>query len=77
MYVGSGETAAVIAQFEAMQAQDAALQRDRARVEREELQAQDAIVNDACSIIDMLTQGALLAAGYHTHKGQWRRSRND
>ena len=80
VYVGGGETAAVIAQFEAMQAEDAALKRELARREREELQAQDAledaIVNDVCSIIDTLTSGALLAAGYHTHKGQWRRKRH-
>ena len=43
--------------------------------EVEKLRKQDANIEQACRLIDVVTQAALLASGFHTHKRQWRRSR--
>ena len=75
VYVGSGETAVVIAQFEAMQGEDAALKRELARREREREREDDAVIQEACAFVEALARGTLMAAGYHRHKGQWRRKR--
>jgi hypothetical protein len=71
-YVGTGEVAEAIA---ALDARD----RDRRQLERQKqaaLQALDAEVDEVCDLIRILTRGFLLATGYHTHKGQWRKTRH-
>lgn len=73
VYVGRGEIANMISQF-----------RSSSSV-IENLACQNKIANEIQSngpvllfeqAIQLLTQAALLTAGYHTHHRQWRRKRN-
>lgn len=73
VYVGGGETAELIAQLDWMQGVEQEGKRRLARIERARLQEQDAELDRVCALVETLTTGALLAAGFHKHKRQWRR----
>ncbi len=75
MYVGGGETAALIAQLEEMRSGEVEHERELER--RARAQAETADVEHAAfdEMVKLLTKGALLAAGFHTHKRQWRRKK--
>jgi hypothetical protein len=77
VYVGGGETARLIAQLDAMKSDEREGKRILARMEREQLQEQETEVTRVCAIVETLTAAALLAAGFHTHKRQWRRKRDE
>lgn len=76
-YVGSGPLAELASTLDNLTRQEQSLQREQMQREREAIRALDTEVEDVCTVIRVLTYGALLAAGYHTHKGQWRKKRND
>jgi hypothetical protein len=71
-YIGAGELAESAAALDALEGQLRRAGRE-ARLARLAL---DARVDEACDLIGALTYAALLAAGYHTHKGQWRKKRD-
>ncbi len=72
-YVGKGEIAHLISQF---QESSTAVERIvRANTENESTKA-EAALNLASNLIQLVTQSALLTAGFHTHHRQWRRKRN-
>jgi hypothetical protein len=73
VYVGSGETARLIAQLDDLHSEEREDKRALARIERERWQEQDRELDRVCALIKNFTTGALLAAGFHTHKRQWRR----
>ena len=70
-YVGAGEFAQVCAALDALKREMRHAQRERRRADR----ALDAQVDQVCDLIRALTGAALLVAGHHTHKGQWRKRR--
>src|SRR4051794_34708549 len=76
-YRGSGETALIITLFDESEREEKAHQRAENRGRREEgdeLEAGlDEITESACAA----ACGALIAAGYHQHKSQWRKRRGD
>jgi predicted transporter len=73
VYVGRGEIARLISQF---QASSTAVERIvRANSENESKKA-EAALERATELIHLVTNAALLVAGFHTHKRQWRRKRN-
>ena len=75
-YGGSGEAAAVVAALDAHErAERDARRKERREVRRQE-RAIDAKVDAVCRTVGVLTTGALLLHGYHTHKGQWRKTRD-
>src|SRR5947209_3175916 len=74
-YVGRGTLARLAAQGDA---DDRRRRERRARAGREErarVEALDAPVLELCGLADALAHAALLAAGFHRHKRQWRRRR--
>lgn len=74
VYIGSGETAALIAQLETMMR----VESDSRAVRRRELanlERQDATIETACQMVDEILDATLIVAGFHTHKRQWRRKR--
>lgn len=76
IYVGRGEIAHMISQIQSSSPVLERLARTiRAPevVEREKAEAQVLQLTD---LIRSITQATLLAAGFHTHKRQWRRIRN-
>ncbi len=76
VYVGSGETASLIAQLDAIHSDEREGQRTLARMEREQWQEQESELDALVDMVDAVTTGVLLAAGYHTHKRQWRQKRH-
>ena len=76
LYIGSGDFAQISAETDAAN-----------RQEQEQIRANDRRIRDAEAAIDRqlkdtetalfsTVDAALLAAGYHKHKGQWRKKRN-
>lgn len=76
-YVGSGPLAELASTLDELTRQEQCLQRERMHREGKAIHAGDALVEDVCSSIRLVTHAVLLVAGYHTHKGQWRKKRND
>ncbi len=76
VYVGSGETAGLIAQLDAMREREQEEGRNLTRMERERWQAQEAELDALAEMMDAVATGVLLAAGCHTHKRQWRLKRH-
>lgn len=75
VYVGSGKTASLIAQLEAIQSDGREGKRILARMERERVQEEDAELDALGDIIHELAAATLIAHGYHQHKREWRRRR--
>ena len=75
-YVGAGESAQLIATLHALYREQRIAERRQWRRERESRRAADADIDHLGANIRLLVAAALLASGYHTHKGQWR-SRHD
>jgi hypothetical protein len=74
-YIGAGplaEKAAVLDDREKRwREEEAAVERE----ERERLDALDEPVEELFEAVEVLTSAALLAAGYHKHKREWRKRR--
>ena len=73
-YAGAGESARVIATLEALYRRQRIDRQREWRLEQESRRALDAGLDRLGSGIRTLVAAALLANGYHTHKGQWRLS---
>ena len=74
-YVGAGPLAKVIADLDALGRERRELEREARRREREEILTVDRALDDVQQMILALARAWLVAAGCHTHKGQWRRRR--
>jgi hypothetical protein len=76
VYVGRGEIAHMVAQ---LQSSSPLLERfARTMKSPEVIQAEkaEAALDQASDLIELITEASFLAAGFHTHKRQWRRMRN-
>jgi predicted lysophospholipase L1 biosynthesis ABC-type transport system permease subunit len=74
-YIGAGEAAQVIATLEALYREQRTAEREQWRREQQSHRAADADIDRLGASIRLLVAAALLAAGCHTHKGQWRSRR--
>lgn len=74
-YVGGGELAHLWAHLYGIERESRDEERHRLQVKRAEIMAGDKALADLDATISTLVQGILIAGGYHTHKGQWRRKR--
>ena len=74
-YIGAGELARIAAEADTIyrSAQEVERERQRAEVERLEVLAVPLVQIDEAA--EVLAQAALVASGYHRHKGEWRRER--
>jgi hypothetical protein len=75
-YIGTGQIAELVAHAEETRRK---VREDRRAKEREELERMEALaapVLELDEVTDVLARAALLAAGYHHHRGEWRRERN-
>jgi hypothetical protein len=76
VYVGRGEVAQMISQIQASSPLLERLARASRSSETTKFEKADAALEQATDLMRLMTQGALLAAGFHTHHRQWRRKRN-
>jgi hypothetical protein len=72
-YVGTGPLAEAIATIDAIERRRREEEREAWRREREAIQADDRLVADVADVVLTLTRAWLLAQGYYTHHGTWRR----
>lgn len=76
VYIGSGETVHLISQLEAMRREEAEMKLLHQRSLRELGKQADRIIEVHAEATELLMTATLLAAGFHTHRRQWRRKRN-
>lgn len=75
-YVGAGPVAEAIAAIDEMERIGREQERELEKAEMQEDRAVAAEVDDLADLIRAVTHAALLMAGYHTHRGQWRQERD-
>jgi predicted negative regulator of RcsB-dependent stress response len=76
VYVGRGEIAHMISQFQSSSAEVEKLLRVKKSIEADELENAEAALDRAIELTQLFTEAELLVAGFHTHHRQWRRKRN-
>jgi len=76
-YVGCGEKGERAAAADVARRAERAAERAAIRAERERAQALDADLMGLHRAVDLLTRGALMAAGFERHKRQWRKRRDN
>jgi hypothetical protein len=76
VYVGRGEIAHMVAQLQSSSPLLERFARTMKSPEQVKLEKAEAALEQASELIQLTTQAALLTAGFHTHKRQWRRKRN-
>jgi hypothetical protein len=74
-YFGAGESGLVMAQIISLERLEKATVRSEHQAEREEFEAEDRAVSDWFEDVQVVADAAMVAAGFHDHKGQWRRKR--
>ncbi len=74
-YVGSGTLAELAAEVDALKRLRREEEAEAWRTERERMEALEAPVQELFEAAEILAHAALLVAGYHRHKGEWRKRR--
>ncbi|MFO7904344.1 MAG: hypothetical protein R6U98_16900 [Pirellulaceae bacterium] len=74
-YVGGGEVGAMAAHVDAINRERRYQERESWRLEQEEMDTIDASVDNVCQMADLIAQATMVAAGFHCHRGEWRRRR--
>ena len=75
VYVGRGEIAHLISQIQSTSPLLERLARS-AHSEAVKSQKNEAAMEQVSDLVRLITEAALLSAGFHTHKRQWRKRRN-
>lgn len=74
-YVGAGVVAEMLADIDDDARHDAEVQRRARRAEVDAERRTAAALAEVDRMVQTMTAAALIAAGYHTHRRQWRRQR--
>jgi len=74
-YFGSGELATAVASLEAEAREEREAERRKQWAERDQADAEERAISAWFDGIQAVADGAMRAAGFHKHKGQWRRKR--
>jgi hypothetical protein len=74
-YCGAGESGSLMAAWVTLERLERAAEREREREEREESDTEERVVATWFADVQAVADVAMLAAGFHKHKGQWRRRR--
>ncbi len=74
-YFGAGESGSLMANIVAFERLERAADRERSREERAEAEAEEQAISGWFDGVQAVTDAAMIAAGFHKHKGQWRRKR--
>jgi hypothetical protein len=72
-YFGAGEAGTLMAQMAAF---DRAAKQEELREERQESEAEETAVSEWFDQVQAVADAAMIEAGFHKHKGQWRRKRH-
>lgn len=74
-YVGAGMIADMLAEVDADSRHDAQVQQQARRAEVDAERRTAATLAEVDRMVQDMTAAALIAAGYHAHRRQWRRQR--
>src|SRR5262245_33128879 len=74
-YYGAGGTAEAIALILASEREEREIERMERQAEREESDAEERAISAWFDDVQAVADAAMLTAGFHKHKGQWRRKR--
>jgi hypothetical protein len=74
-YFGSGESGSLMAEWIAVERLEREAEREQLREEREESDAEERAISDWFDGVQAVADAGMIAAGFHKHKGQWRRRR--
>jgi hypothetical protein len=75
VYVGAGEFARIFAEGDLLRRTNRKAQREEERAELERLEALAAPLEELSEAAEVLAHAYLVAAGFHEHRGEWRRTR--
>jgi hypothetical protein len=64
-----------MAEMVALERLERAADREELREQREEFMAEETVVSEWFDGVQAVADAAMIAAGFHKHKGQWRRKR--
>src|ERR1051325_2995715 len=76
VYVRRGEIAHMVAQLQSSSPLLERFARSMKSPQQVQQEKAEAALEQASDLIELITEASLLAAGFHTHKRQWRRMRN-
>jgi hypothetical protein len=76
VYVGRGEIAHMISQIQSTSTLLERLAKSTYSLEAVKSQRAQAAMEQTSDLVRLITQAALLSAGFHIHKRQWRKRRN-
>jgi hypothetical protein len=74
-YFGAGESGSLMAEMVALERLERAADREELREQRDEFMAEETVVSEWFDGVQAVADAAMIAAGFHQHKGQWRRKR--
>ena len=74
-YFGAGESGLLISLLESEDRAEREAERDQRQAEREEYATEEKAVAEWFDDVQDMADAAMIAAGFHTHKRQWRRKR--
>lgn len=76
IYFGSGPEAAVAAALDAQRRNDRKTRAEATQAELDRLQPVDAMVVELDELTSLLVRVVLVSAGFHQHRGSWRKRRH-
>ena len=74
-YFGAGESGSLMAELDAIDRLEKAAEREEQQEERDEADAEERAVAEWFDDIQAVADAAMAEAGFHKHRGQWRRKR--
>ena len=74
-YIGCGPAAAVVAELDRQEREMRKVKAGQKAARKAQDVAIDAQVDEISELANLLARGALLAAGFHHHHGEWRKRR--
>ena len=75
-YLGSGEIGWMMMELEREGQDEQAAKQKKLHLERKADRQLDRQIDEVARLARLTMQAALLASGYHKHKGQWRKRRD-
>jgi len=74
-YFGAGQSGSLMAEIDEFERLERAAQRWAEREEREESDAEERAIAEWFDHVQAVADAAMVEAGFHKHRGQWRRKR--
>jgi hypothetical protein len=74
-YFGAGESGSVMARIISLERSERADKRKERQAERQQFETEDRAVSDWFKVVQTVADAAMVAAGFHKHKGQRRRKK--